>query len=32
MFNPKLLIELAIDTLDYVIGVEVGQTRRDKKY
>ncbi len=31
-FNPKLLIELATDILDYVIGVEVGQIRRDKKY
>jgi hypothetical protein len=32
IFNPKLLIELAIDALDYAIGVEVGQTRKDKKY
>jgi hypothetical protein len=32
IFNPKLLIELAIDTLDYVIGVEVGQIGKDRKY
>ncbi len=32
IFNPKLLIELAIDVLDYTIGTEVGQTGRDKKY
>jgi hypothetical protein len=32
MFDPKLLIELAIDALDYAIGVEVGQTRKDRKY
>ncbi len=32
IFNPKLLIELAIDTLDYAIGVEVGQIGKDKKY
>ncbi len=32
IFNPKLLIELAIDTLDYAIGVEVGQTGKDGKY
>jgi hypothetical protein len=32
IFNPKLLIKLAIDALDYAIGTEVGQTRRDKKY
>ncbi len=32
IFNPKLLIELAIDALDYTIGVEVGQTRKDGKY
>jgi hypothetical protein len=32
IFNPKLLTELAIDTLDYTIGIEVGQTGKDKKY
>jgi hypothetical protein len=32
MFNPKLLIELAIDTLDYTIGIEVGQIGKDRKY
>ncbi len=32
IFNPKLLTELAINALDYAIGVEVGQTRKDKKY
>jgi hypothetical protein len=32
IFNPKLLTELAIDALDYVIGTEVRQTRRDRKY
>jgi hypothetical protein len=32
MFNPKLLTELVIDALDYAIGTEVGQIRRDKKY
>ncbi len=32
MFNPKLLTELAIDTLDYAIGVEVGQIGKDRKY
>jgi hypothetical protein len=32
IFNPKLLIELAIDALDYAIGIEVGQTRKDGKY
>jgi hypothetical protein len=32
IFNPKLLTELAIDTLDYAIGVEVGQTEKDEKY
>ncbi len=32
IFNLKLLIELAIDTLDYTIDTEVGQIRRDKKY
>jgi hypothetical protein len=32
IFNPKLLIKLAIDALDYAIGVEVGQTGKDKKY
>jgi hypothetical protein len=32
IFNPKLLIELAIDALDYAIGVEVGQTGRNRKY
>jgi hypothetical protein len=32
IFNPKLLIELAIDALDYAIGAEVGQIGRDKKY
>jgi hypothetical protein len=31
-FNPKLLIELVIDALDYAIGVEVGQTGKDRKY
>ncbi len=31
-FNPKLLTELAIDALDYAIGVEVGQTGKDGKY
>jgi hypothetical protein len=32
IFNPKLLTELAIDALDYVISVEVGQIRKDGKY
>jgi hypothetical protein len=32
IFNPKLLIELATDVLDYAIGVEVGQIRKNKKY
>jgi hypothetical protein len=32
IFNPELLIELAIDALDYAIGTEVGQTEKDKKY
>ncbi len=32
IFNPKLLTELAIDTLDYVISIEVGQTGKDRKY
>jgi hypothetical protein len=32
IFNPKLLIELAIDVLDYAIGIEVGQIERDRKY
>jgi hypothetical protein len=32
IFNPKLLIELAIDALDYAIGAEVGQIGRDGKY
>ncbi len=32
IFNPKLLIKLAIDALDYAIGIEVGQTGKDKKY
>jgi hypothetical protein len=32
IFNPKLLTELAIDALDYTIGVEVGQIRKDRKY
>ncbi len=32
IFNPKLLIELVINTLDYVIGIDVGQTRRNRKY
>jgi hypothetical protein len=32
IFNPKLLTELAIDALDYAIGVEVGQIGRDRKY
>jgi hypothetical protein len=32
IFNPKLLTELAIDTLDYAIGIEVGQIGKDRKY
>ncbi len=32
IFNPKLLIELAIDALDYAIGTEVRQIGKDKKY
>ncbi len=32
IFNPKLLIELAIDALDYAIDVEVGQIGKDRKY
>jgi hypothetical protein len=32
IFNPKLLTELAIDALDYAIGVEVGQIRKNRKY
>jgi hypothetical protein len=32
IFNPKLLIELAIDALDYTIGAEVGQTEKNRKY
>jgi hypothetical protein len=32
IFNPKLLIKLAIDTLDYVIDIEVGKIGKDKKY
>ncbi len=32
IFNPKLLIELAIDALDYAIGIEVGQIGKDRKY
>ncbi len=32
IFNPKLLIELAIDALDYAIGIEVGQIEKDRKY
>ncbi len=32
IFNPKLLIELVIDTLDYAIGIEVGQIGKDRKY
>jgi hypothetical protein len=32
IFNPKLLIELAIDALDYVISTEVGQIGKDRKY
>jgi hypothetical protein len=32
IFNPELLIELAIDALDYAIGTEVGQTGKDRKY
>jgi hypothetical protein len=32
IFNPKLLIKLAIDALDYAIGVEVGQIGKDRKY
>ncbi len=32
IFNPKLLTELAIDALDYAIGIEVGQTGKDRKY
>jgi hypothetical protein len=32
IFNPKLLTELAIDALDYTIGIEVGQIEKDRKY
>jgi hypothetical protein len=32
IFNPKLLIELAINALDYAIGTEVGQIGKDRKY
>jgi hypothetical protein len=32
IFNPKLLIKLVIDALDYAISTEVGQIRRDRKY
>ncbi len=32
IFAPKLLTELVIDALDYAIGTEVGQTRKDRKY
>ncbi len=32
IFNPKLLIKLAIDALDYTIGAEVGQIGKDRKY
>jgi hypothetical protein len=32
IFNPKLLTELAIDALDYAIGIEVGQIGKDRKY
>ncbi len=32
IFNPKLLIELAIDALDYAIGAKVGQIGKDRKY
>ncbi len=32
IFNPKLLIELAIDALDYAISTEVRQIGKDKKY
>ncbi len=32
IFNPKLLIKLAIDALDYAISTEVGQTGKDRKY
>jgi hypothetical protein len=32
IFNPKLLIELVIDALDYAIGVEVEQIGKDRKY
>jgi hypothetical protein len=32
IFNPELLIELVTDALDYAIGAEVGQTRKDRKY
>ncbi len=32
IFNLELLIELAIDALDYAIGIEVGQTGKDRKY
>jgi hypothetical protein len=32
IFNPKLLIELVIDILDYAISIEVGQIGKDKKY
>jgi hypothetical protein len=32
IFNPKLLTELVINILDYAIGTEVGQTKKDRKY
>ncbi len=32
IFNLELLIELAIDVLDYAISTEVGQIGKDKKY
>jgi hypothetical protein len=32
IFNPKLLTELAIDALDYAIGIEVRQIGKDGKY
>jgi hypothetical protein len=32
IFNLELLTELVIDALDYTIGTEVGQIRKDRKY
>jgi hypothetical protein len=32
IFNLELLTELVIDTLDYAISIEVGQTGKDRKY